>query len=130
MRIATAQPTPELPRARRGGDSHQGMVGGRSNPKRLKELAETLHGLREWARIESTIGDDGEIAIQKVWREVVAWADGTAMKYKLNLAAVQSEQEGARVPQATPDANGEARLETRLSAGGESSNGPDEQPRN
>jgi hypothetical protein len=29
MRIATAQPTPELPHARRGGDSHQGMVGGR-----------------------------------------------------------------------------------------------------
>ena len=27
MRIATAQPTPELPAAQRGGDSHQGMVG-------------------------------------------------------------------------------------------------------
>ena len=61
------------------------VVGGRSNPKRLTELATALHDLREWARIEASIGDDSEIAIQKVWREVMDWADGTAAKYKLNL---------------------------------------------
>jgi protein subunit release factor A len=103
------------------------MVGGRSNPKRLAELAESLHNLRDMARLESSCCSTNELGARKVWREVEDWADGTAMKYKLNLAAVQSEQEGARVPKATPDANGEVRLETRLSAGGvESSNAPDQ----
>lgn len=103
-------------------DSLHSVVGGRSNPKRLAELAKVLNDLRCWADIEGSLHPYGT-SEKQIWREVGEWADGTAMKYKLNLAAVQSEQEGARVPQATPDANGEARLETRLSAGGvESSN--------
>lgn len=66
----------------------QRMVQGRANPKRLTELATALYDLREWARIQSTLGDDGEIAIQKVWIEVRDWADGRALRHKLNLDSV------------------------------------------
>ena len=86
MRIATAQPTPELPRARRGGDSHQGMVGGRSNPKRLEELAEMLAELRDWAWLEAKI--ETAKAKQEIWLNVRDWANGAAAQKKLNLDAV------------------------------------------
>jgi hypothetical protein len=86
MRIATAQLTPELPRARRGGDSHQGMVGGRANPKRLEELAWMLAELRDWAWIEAKV--ETEKSNQEIWLQVRDWANGAAAEKKLNLDSV------------------------------------------
>ncbi len=55
------------------------------NPKKLEPLRLALVELREMARIEASLGDDSEIAIQKAWKEVQAWADGCARKHKLDL---------------------------------------------
>ncbi len=92
------------------------LVRGRANPKRLAELAEMLAELSDWAWLEAKI--EPEKSRQEIWLQVRDWAEGAAVQKKLNLAGVQTRQEGARVPKATPDANGGARLETRVSAGG------------
>ena len=57
---------------------------GPANPKRLAELAEALRDLREWARIEGCVCDDSDVA-KKVWREIFDWADGRALRHRLNL---------------------------------------------
>jgi hypothetical protein len=97
-------------------DSLHSVVQGRANPKRLAELAEMLAELRDWAWLEAKV--ETEKPKQEIWLQVRDWAEGAAAQKKLNLAGIQTRQEGARVPKATPDANGGARLETRVSAGG------------
>ena len=52
------------------------------------------------------------------WSPTVHRLRESCVKAINNLAGIQSEQEGARVPKATPDTDGAARLETRRSADG------------
>lgn len=94
-------------------DSIHSVVQGRANPKRLADLAEMLAELRDWAWLEAKV--ETEKPKQEIWLQVRDWAVGAAAQKKLNLAGIQTRQEGARVPKATPDATGGARLETRVS---------------
>lgn len=71
-------------------------------PKKNPELSETLSQLRDWAVIERKLTDDP--AAHKVWRDVEDWAQGVALKYRVELAAgISSENVKAQtLPLSTP----------------------------
>jgi len=51
-------------------------------PQRLAALEEELKNLRWWAGVEAGLGNSTEAT---VWRQIGDWADGTALKYRLNI---------------------------------------------
>ena len=107
-------------------DSLQSVVGGRSNPKRLAELAEILAELRDWAWCEAKIETDK--SKQCLWLEVRDWAVGAAVQKKLNLDVVpralktQTANLGTASETTRPGGSETAHRERR----DESSNDPDQ----
>jgi hypothetical protein len=51
------------------------------NPKVTPQ--DLLSELRQWALIEGKLTDDK--AARKAWHEIIQWAEGTAIRYKIPL---------------------------------------------
>lgn len=60
----------------------------RINPKRLEEVATVLADLRDWACMEARLETD--LKARKVWLGVRDWANGSALKLKVNLVLSHS----------------------------------------
>lgn len=52
-------------------------------PKKNPDLAQALADLRDWAWLEAKVEQTGKG--QRQWLDVRDWAEGTAMKYRVEL---------------------------------------------